>query len=94
VIDFWKPEALMKFLETSVRVDLEKYLSLPTFDSFCKKWYLAGADILNDRGLEFRAGIEKYKCGEQAQRGNGGAYHNHLFQTETSKIALDHWQSR
>jgi hypothetical protein len=34
---YWKPEALMKFLETSVRTDLEKGLSLHTFDSFCKK---------------------------------------------------------
>ena len=38
---FWKPEALVKFLETSVRADLEKGLSLQTFDSFCKKRNLA-----------------------------------------------------
>ena len=34
---FWKPEALTRFLETSVRADLEKGISLQTFDSFCKK---------------------------------------------------------
>ncbi|HTY61415.1 MAG TPA: replication initiator protein A [Acidobacteriota bacterium] len=34
---FWKPGALTKFLETSVRADLEKGLSLQTFDAFCKK---------------------------------------------------------
>jgi len=39
---FWKPDALMKFLETSVRADLEKGLSLQTFDSFCIQRNSAG----------------------------------------------------
>jgi hypothetical protein len=39
---FWKPEALMKLLETSVRADLEIGLSLQTFESFCKKRNFAG----------------------------------------------------
>jgi hypothetical protein len=39
---FWKPEALMKFLETSVRADLENCLSLQTFNAFCKKKNLVG----------------------------------------------------
>jgi hypothetical protein len=38
---FWKPEALIKFLETSVRADLKIGLSLQTFGSFCKKRNLA-----------------------------------------------------
>jgi hypothetical protein len=41
---FWKPEALMKFPETSVRADLEKGLSLQTFDSFCKNRNFAGME--------------------------------------------------
>jgi hypothetical protein len=43
---FWKPESLNKFLKISVRADLEKGLSLQTFDSFCKKRNLAGLTVL------------------------------------------------
>jgi hypothetical protein len=43
---FWKPEALNKFLKTSVRADPEKGLSLQAFDAFCKKRNLAGLTVL------------------------------------------------
>jgi hypothetical protein len=39
---FWKPGALMKFLETSVRADLEEDISLQTFDAFCMQRKSAG----------------------------------------------------